>query len=316
MAFKLDARQIENDGRLDASQSIFFARELEEIDGQMYEVKYAKLEAFELVPVKTLDPGTETYTWRMWDGEGVAEMTSNYATSSPRADVEGVEASSTVRSIRNSYGYNVQEIRAAAKEKRPLENMRATRARKGINDKINHVALLGDAKHGIIGLFNQPNVQSYTPSTKTGGGTAWNGTGALPDEILNDLFGMVDQIPTTTNEVEQPTKLLLPYSRLRLIGRKRLGTLGDSNTVLSFFKQERPQIQVRGALYLDTAGAGGTARAVVYDPKPENLELLVPIAFESFPPQLRGMEYVVENHARMGGVVNRYPMAMLYCDGI
>jgi hypothetical protein len=316
MAFKLDARAIENEGRLDASQSIFFARELEEIDGQMYEVKYAKLEAFELVPVKTLDPGTETYTWRLWDGRGIAEMTSNYSTTSPRADVEGAEASSTVRSIRNSFGYNVQEIRAAAKEKRPLENMRAAQARKGINEKINRVALLGDAAHGIVGLFNQANTQTFTPGTKTGGGTAWTGAGATPDEILNDLFGMVDQIPTTTNEVEQPTVLLLPYARLRLIGRKRLGTLGDSHTILSFFKQERPNITVRGALYLDTAGAGGVARAVVYDPKPENLELLVPIPFESFPPQLRGMEYVVENHARMGGVVNRFPLAMLYADGI
>jgi hypothetical protein len=317
MAFRMDAQVIESHGHLDASQSVFFARELEEIDGQMYEIKYAKLEAFELVPTKKLDPGTETYTYRQWDGRGVAVMTSNYATSSPRADVDGSEFTSKVRSIRNSYGYNVQEIRAAAKEKRPLENMRAVQARRGINEKINRTALLGDAAHGIVGLFNQPNVQTYTPCTKTGGGTAWTGAGATPDEILNDMYGIVDQVPTNTNEIEKITLLLIPYTRLRFISAQ--APMSNSATrphgAARCSRPTAPDVEIRGALFLDTAGRVATARALGYAPRPVNLELLVPMPFESFPPQMTGLEWVVENHARMGGVVVRFPLAMIYATG-
>lgn len=312
---RLDAKQFEGQGRLDAASAVFFARELEQIDARMYDVKYAALEAFELVPVKTdIHPGTETITYQQFDGRAVAEMTANYASGSPRADVGGVEFTSKVRSIRNSYGYNVQEIRAAQLAGRPLDSMRASVARRGVNEKINSTALLGDATHGIIGLFNQPSAQSYTVPN---GGTAsplWSSKTA--DEILKDLFGICDQIPTVTKEVEKPTRLLLPYSRFRLIEQKRLGAGDGGMTVLDFFKQKRPGIEVRGALYLDTAGAGATCRMVAYDPKPENIELMLPIAFESFPPEQRGMEYVTENHARIGSVVCRYPLTMCYGDGI
>lgn len=302
--------------KLDAVQAVFFARELEEIDGQMYDVKYAKLEAFELVPVRGGSPGMETYTYRQFDGRGVAVMTSNYAGPSPRADVDGQEFTSKVRSIRDSYGYNVQEIRAATEAKRPLEQMRAVAARRAINEKINRTALLGDAAHGIVGLFNQSNTQIYTVPQNAGAtSTTWpNKTG---QEILNDLYGIVDQVPTNTNEVEKITRLLIPYTRLRYISQLRAyANSASDETVLKVFQTNRPGVEVRGALFLDTAGAGGTMRAVGYAPDPVNLELLVPIPFESFPPQMSGLEWVVENHARMGGVIVRYPLTMIYADGI
>lgn len=316
---KLDSAMFTRDeagaARLDAVQSAFFARELEEIDGQMYDVKYADLEAFQLVGTRKLSPGAETYTYRQFDSRGVAIMTSNYASASPRADVDGQEFTSKVRGIRASYGYNVQEIRAASEANRPLENMRAVAARRAINEKINHVALLGDADNGIVGLFNQTGFQAYTIPAGASTQTDWpHKTGA---EILDDMYGMVDQIPTATKEVEKPKRMLIPYSRLRYISRKRAFDNSAANdTVLAVFKENRPQIEVRGALFLDTAGAGGTARAMVYDPAQENLELLLPIPFESFPPERKGMEWVVENHARMGGVVVRYPLSALYADGI
>jgi hypothetical protein len=300
--------------------AVFFARELEEIDSTLYDVKYAELEAFQLVSPKKLGEATEQYTYRQYDGRGVAKMTSNYANGSPRADVEGVEFTSKVRSIRASFGYNIQEIRAARATGRPLENMRAIQARRAINEKINKVALLGDAEHNLIGLFNQPNVQTYTVpavGNENGGTNSTQWIHKTGEQILDDLYGMVDQVPDTTVEIEKVTRLLIPYKRLRFISRKRAYTDGsDKASILSVFQQERPDVQVRGALFLDTAGASSTCRAIGYNPASDHVELLLPIPFESFPPQLSGMEYVVECHARMGGVVNRYPLAMIYADGI
>jgi hypothetical protein len=314
MPHNLSVQDVSRSLRIDAAASAFFLRELELIDQEMYNIKYADLEAFQLVPVKTdLHPGLETYTYRTFDSRGVAQMTANYASGSPRADVDGVETTSKVRSIRASYGYNVQEIRAAAMANRPLETMRATAARRAINEKINTVALKGDAEHGLVGLFNQSGTQTFTVPTGVGGFT-WPLKTA--DEILLDMYGIVDQVPTNTSEVEHVTVLLLPYTRYRLIAAKRTGTGDGALTVLNVFHTNRPNVKVRGALYLDTAGASANMRMIGYNPDRVNLELLLPVAFESFPPEQRGLEFVVENHARMGGVVVRYPLTIIYGDGI
>lgn len=300
---------------LDAAQTVFFNRQLEEIDGQLYNVKYGALEALELVSPKPLNIGAESYTYRSFDGRAVAKMTSNYSNGSPRADVDGKEDTSFVRSIRASFGYNIQEIRAAQLAGLPLDSMRAEQCRRSINEKLNSVALLGDAEHNLIGLFNQSNTTTYTvPADGTGSSATWATKTA--DQILRDMFGAVDKIPETTAEVEKPKRLLIPYTSLRLINSKRMGAGDGVLTVLKFFQVQRPDIEVRGALLLDTAGAGSTKRMMAYDPNRINQEWLLPIPFESFPPQLQGMEYVIECHARCGGVIVRYPLSICYADGI
>lgn len=310
--FHVDASQFEM--HFDANDAIAFARQLEAIDAKQYDVKRAQLEAFELVPTKTdIHEGAETYTYRQYDQLGVAEISSNYARGAPRADVKGQEFTSRIKSVRIGYGYNVQEMRAARMAGRPLEEGRANAARRGLNEKINDVALLGDAEHGLIGLFNLPNTQTYTVPNGTGGSALW--ADKTSAEILADLFGMIDQVPTQTNEVERVTRLVLPHSRLRLITRKALSP-DNPQTILQALLESRPGLEVRGALGLETAGAGGTARMMGYRPDPEVLELILPIPFEQFPPERHGMEYTIDMHARTGGVVCRYPLAVIYGDGI
>lgn len=308
---------------LDASQSTIFARQLEEIDGQLYDVKYAKLEALELVSAKPLNPGAESYTYRQFDGRAVAKFTANYANGSPRADVSGLEFTAYVKSCRASFGFNVQEIRAANMAGLPLDAMRAMTARRGINEALNVVALLGNAEFGLQGLFNLANTNTVTiPNGAVGASPLWSTKSG--DEIVADMVACCDKINQVTLEIEAPKRLLISYARYRFITAKRLNTtgagapvgVGGDRTVLEQFKMVRPSIEVRGALMLDTAGAGATQRMMAYDPDRTNLEWLLPVPFESFQPQLNGMEWVVECHARAGGVVVRYPLTVCYGDGI
>jgi hypothetical protein len=304
---------------VDDAQTVFFKRHLEEIDGQLYDVKYAKLEALELVSPKPLNPGAESYTYRSYDRRGVAKMTANYAGDSPRVDVAGAENTAFVKPIRDSFAYNVQEIRAATMVGLPLDAMRAMAARRAINEKLNAVALTGDSEFGLVGLFNQSNPNVYSiPNGAVGASPKWSTkTG---DEVAADIFGVIDLIPNATKEVENGKRLLMPYKALRYISARRMSsttaaTNGNDSTILQYVKVQRPQIEIRGALLLDTAGSGGAGRMMCYDPDRVNLEWLLPIPFESFPPQLRGLEYVVECHARCGGVIVRYPLTISYADG-
>lgn len=301
---------------LDAAQSVFFARQLELVDATLYNVKYGKLEALELVTPKPIDPGAESYTYSQFDGRALATITSNYQTSSVRVDVEGKQFTAYLRSLRLSFGISIQEIRNAKFANTDLEQMKAMRARRGIDEKLNQIALLGSAEHGLFGLFNQPNAGIYTvPADGTGASTLWSTKSS--DLILRDMYGAVDKIPQDTAEVESAKRLLVPHSRMRFLTTKKLSGAGDGTmTVLTMFASARPGVTVRGALFLETAGVGGTARMIAYDPDPMNLEWLVAVPFESFPQQLLGMEYVTECHARAGGVVLRYPLTMVYGDGI
>lgn len=303
---------------LDDAQTVFFRRQLEEIDQQLYDVKHGKLEALELVNTKPLNLGVESYTYRQFDKRGLAVITANYANGAPRADVEGKEFTSYIRSVREAYGFNIQEIRSASMAGLPLDAMKAMAARRAVEETLNRVGLLGDAEWSLIGLFNQPNASSYTIPNGAALSPLWaNKTG---DEILEDLYGLVDSVPAATAEIEKVTRVLMPYSRYRLITRRRVGSTitgtVNNNKVLEEFLTVRPGIEVRGALFLDTAGAGGTARLVGYNPDRVNVEWLLPVPFESFPPQWNALEWTIECHARVGGVVMRYPLTMVYGDGI
>ena len=45
------------------------------------------------------------------------------------------------------------------------------------------------------------------------------------------------------------------------------------------------------------------------------LEGLVPVRWETFPPEIRGLTYRAECHLRVGGVIFRYPGAWRRMDG-
>ena len=99
---------------LDAGETLFFERELENRKAQTYDVIRAPLKAFELIPVSsTAGAGAESIVYEQYDATGVAKMIANYADDLPRADVKGKEFVAKVKSVGNSYGYSLQEIRAA-----------------------------------------------------------------------------------------------------------------------------------------------------------------------------------------------------------
>jgi hypothetical protein len=296
---------------LDAAQSVFFGRELERIETKLYEVKYPGLEAEALLPGRTPVPaGVDKYTFRTFDKRGKAVPMAGHENGAPTVDVDGEEDSAPLMSWADAYQFNVEEIAAAAHAGVPLTDMRAMAARRALAEALNSMALKGYSPKNIKGLFNLSN--TLTASVATGvGGFLW--TQKTVDEILVDLFQMADSIANSTLDIESPKRLVLPKSSIRLLSTKRLSGSASDRTVLEFFQIQRPGLQVMGANYLDTAGAGSTKRAVVYDPA--NVSWLVSIPFEQMPVEQQGFKFTVNMRARGGGVVSPYPKSVLYVDG-
>lgn len=304
-----------NQPRLDVAETVYFGRALEEIKAGAQEVKYEQLKGLTLVPVNTsISPAKMTYTYKQYDGVGNAKMVKAYGKDFPRVEIFGKEFTFRFHSIGASFAYNFQEIRAAKSEGFPLEQRRANMARKAIDQQHEKILRDGDAALGLSGFLNIPGALDAT-GTMTAAGSGW-GAGDTADAILGDLYAVSTYMVEQTKEVEKPNTMILPLSTYNYISQRRMGAGDGAMTVLQLFLQNSQYIsQIVSWTALETAGAGGTKRGVVYRRDPEVLEYLAPVLFEQFPAQEEMMEFVVPVHGRTGGVVCYLPKAVAYFDG-
>lgn len=301
---------------LDADESIFFSKELEAVKTQAYDVLYPEFKARKLIPVSfDAGPGAETIKYEQYDTVGMAKLIANYADDLPRADVKGKEYRVPVKSLGDSYGYNIQEVRASKMAKKPLEQRRANAAKRAMLMKENSIALLGDSATGLLGLLNHPNMPEYTLTADgTGSTKTWSTKTGI--QINRDLSGIVSYVMTQTKGVENPDTILLPLAKFNYIANTKMDQ-GSDTTILQFFLKNNPQIKnIDWLNELAAAGAGGTDRMIVYTRSSEKLTLEIPQDFEQFPVQEKGLEFIVPCHQRIGGVIMYYPMAACFADGL
>jgi hypothetical protein len=310
---------------LDANESVFFARELEHIKAQTYDVKYPELKAIQLIPVSTeAGPGAESITYTQYDEVGMAKVISSYADDLPRADVKGKQFTSSVKSIGDSFGYNIQEIRASAMANKNLPTRKASAARRAMEQKVNTIAWSARSNDGenggLIGMLYAANVTKGTVTTRGGHVTFATKTA---EEILLDLNKAVDDILTLTMGTEIPDTLLLPIAQHSLITSTYRSTTSDL-TILEAFLKNRPYItKVEWVAELhnvnpvpSTLVAANTDVMIAYKRSPDKLTLEIPQPFEQLEVERRGLEYVTMCHERIGGVIVYYPLSINIVEGI
>ena len=305
--------------RLDANESIFFARELEHVKAQTYDVKYPELTATRVIPVSTsAGPGAESITYQQYDAVGFAKIIANYATDLPRVDNVGKEFTSKVKSIGVSYGYSVQNIRAARTAGKPLEQRKANAARRANDQEVNRIAYFGDTKHGLVGFIAHPNITSYTlPNDGVDASSAASTKfkDKTPDKVLRDLNGMVSRMLTLTQGVETPDTMLLDFDTHSDLSTRPRSSTSDT-TILEFFLKNSPYIKnVEVIPELAGAGTNSTNVCVMYKKSLDKLSLEIPQPFEQFPPQAEGLEFVVPCHSRIGGVIVYFPLSIIKAEG-
>lgn len=304
-----EASRIEAQFTLDDGESIFFARELEHIKTQLFDIIYPELKARLFIPVdNSAGPGAESITYHQFDKIGMAKIIADYSDDLPAADAVGKKFTSPVESIGNSFKYSRQEVEASAMVGRSLPTMKAMAARRAHEQKVDEIAALGDASTGLLGFLNHTSVPFGPAVTGT-----W--ATATDDEILGDLNEGVTTMVTTTNAVEAPDTILMSPEKFTFISQKRL--VDQNTTILEFFLRTNPFVQNVDHWYrLSDAGAGGTQRMVFYRRDPMVLTLEIPKEFEQLPVQERNLAFVVPCHSRIGGVIVYRPLAILYRDGI
>jgi hypothetical protein len=301
---------------LDDNESVFFARELTYVKRKAYDRKYADIKARTLIPVSSeADPWADAIVYDSYDHVGMAKVIMGYSDDIPSADVKGREFINPVRSIASSYRYSILEIRKAQGTGKPLKDMKAAAAKRAILELENRIAFMGDAKSGLIGLLNHPNVSSTTlPQNAAGNSLLW--PQKTPAEIMADMHFLANFIVANTKGVEKPDTLLLPLSAFNYVASTPWSVNNQGETILQLFLKNSQYIKnVDWLNELETAGVGGTRRMVAYRRDPEVLTLEIPQDFEQFDPQPVDLKFKVPCHERLGGVIIYYPLAIAFGDG-
>jgi hypothetical protein len=308
--------------REDADFSIFFERELEFRKARSYDIVRAPLKAMELIPVSMeAGPGAETIAYEQYDKTGVAKIIANYADDLPRADIKGKEFRFPVRSIGNSYGYSIQEIRAAALAGKPLQQRKADAAVRAQREEWNRLAFYGDAPSGLPGWLGNAAIPIATVANDGTGSTTTFST-KTPDQILRDMNNLCNGIVSLTNGAEQPDTLVMPIAQYAYISSTARSANSDT-TILDYFLRNNPFIKsVDWANELKGAGAFlSTPQStkdimIAYRKSPDAFTFEMPQPFEQFPVQEEGLEFVIPCHSRVGGCLVYYPFSQSIAYGI
>lgn len=312
----LHSDSLDADIRNDAGETATFTRQLEHVITEVYRVQYPELRAQDFIPLDTSVPsGAQSFVWRIWDWRGMAKILDSYADDLPTVEIMGAERAQVIHSLGVGYSYSIQDQRAAAMAGFPLDTEKGNAAKRAHLNKIEVLAAFGDAAAGLPGMLNNPNVPLLTPPGDIAGDWMDPATSAL--SIKADLHTIARSIRTTTKTTETPDTLLLPPSIFDKLATTPLSS-SIEKPILRAFLDADPYIRnVDQWPYLETADAAGTGpRVVAYRRDKRVISLVIPQQFEQFPPQAQNLGFKIPCHSRYGGVTIRYPLGMVYVDGV
>jgi hypothetical protein len=307
---------------LDANESIFFVTELSHIKSHIWEINYPQMKARQLIPVSMeADPADEDIKYEEYDKTGLATIISDYSKALPRVDVIAKRWSSPIVSIGCSFGYNLQELKRAAKTGKPLDQRRAMAAREAHLREENRLAWFGDANTGLVGLLTAANITPVAIAAD-GAGSKKSFTKKVPLQILRDLNQIANTPANLTLGIEVADTMLLSKPVYNYIAITPVSSLDPSWTILKAFKENAPDIkEVEWIPELSAFSADGDNSVIadailVYCKNPLKLTMEVPMDYEMLPPQEEGMEFYVPGYGRFGGVIIYKPLSIAIAKGV
>lgn len=301
----------------DADGQIFFARQLEYIESEVYKVEYQDLKWRRMFPIDTSVPeGVKTTTYHVMDKAGVSRWINTGAKDIPRVDVGGKEVSDPVHWGANSYGYNVGELASAQYLGMSLDTMKADAARRAHEEMMSDAVWNGNSDLGFTGIFTTGNGIPRTTVPAGVGGVTWNLK--TPDEILADVNLGFSKVVEDSKEAEVPTDMALPTKQYNDIATRRVTDTAE--TILSYLVRSSPWIsgpdRITSVPELAGAGTAGVDDALIYTKNPRKIQTIIPKDITFLPVQQHGLEYLVYCLIVFGGLRIRYPKSAHLLEGI
>lgn len=315
--------------RFDANETAAFARQLEHIMSQTFDIEFPEVKCRRLFAFNTeVNPGALKHTFRQFQPFGQPRLATTYgSTDMTSVEINGKEMQHDIYSYLASYGYSIQDMRAAAMAGISLDQKKAEAVRLAFEQQLDIVCAVGISMGATLeaqGITNASGISSLTsvPNSGTLNGS-WDDPNTSVDAIMADVKAICKKVSDDTKMVYgENLQLLLPtpvYTALR--ARPRSLTFTDDSVLQYMLKQQQNLKQVDQWVQLDALGhnsatTAGFGLGLVKDMSPRVAEFVLAQDFEQFPPQLEALRWMIPCHMRIGGWQVRYPKAVLTVDGI
>ena len=302
-----------------AAQLAFATKAAAHVETELNKALYPEIQYPRLIPVDTSAPDfARSVEYKSADQFGKAEWMNGNSDDIPLAGTELEQHESKIYMAGIGYGWGFEEMGQAMMEGINLNRDDAEAARQAYEEKVDEVALRGDASKGFVGLINAPTV----PKALAVNGS-WNDvTTTKADEIIADINHSLLGIGVETGFASAANTLLVSPEKMERLGSVRIdGTdktayeyIMRNNTYTMSTGQPLTMRTVRG---LETAGVGGTSRMVAYRNDRSVLKLHIPMPHRFLPVYQTGaLNMVVPGVFRLGGLEFRRPKEARYVDGI
>lgn len=311
---RIDGVYIKND-----ADAINFSRELTHVISQTYDEEFPELEMAngDVIPIdRSVPSGAESYTYYTYRPIGFSRVMNTYAgTSIPRIGLAAKKSTGQIASVPNVYGWNLQDLRASqmSGQKYNLRTDQASASKRATMQTFDAVGWFGDAEHNLLGFLNHPNV---THTASPVGGTSGQVSLLLkdPDEILADYADLINTPSNLSKGVEQTTHVITATEVWSDLGSRPRSSTSDT-TIAAWLEENHKEVTFSSSSRLnadahdDSAEFAGESLMVAYTKRKGKGELVVPQDYEQLPPQDTALETLIYTHARVGGVLNAYPLS-------
>ncbi|MDR2359669.1 MAG: DUF2184 domain-containing protein [Oscillospiraceae bacterium] len=309
----------------DEDASVFFARELDYIKKETYDVLYPEFTAVNLFPFSSeVDPGAQTITYYGYEKVGFAKIIHNYATDLPRTDIKGKPATAKVYGIGDSFGYSIEEMRASRYAGKSLDVRKGESARYAIDRKINQIAWAGDKETGLMGVLSEDNNVPIFTLPLNAGGTSTKWVDKTPEEILKDIAAMQAYTATLTKSVERPDTLAIPTDAYLYIANTPRSDSSDKSILTWILENsarlknivEAPELNADSGITPYSEGNTPQGVGFMFSKDPRKFTIENPLPFFQHPIQPKGLEFEIPCEAKTAGALIYYPLSMLIIPGI
>lgn len=304
---RLDAAAGEHGFRLD-STGLFFERELEHILLQELEEQRAPLVGFTQIPVLfDLPAGAKTFVAQHKRATGRAKRISNWADDLPLVGMERDEERFPIESYGAAAAWSVLDILAAQQAGRGLSGELLTEAREIIERRMHDTLWFGDDDAGLWGVFAHPLIPRRVLTVDID-------DAAAPDDILDQLNSLVNDINDRTNGIATGFRMLMPNDRYSLLASTPRSTTSDT-TILQYFLQNNPHIlDVQPSWPCQGAGTDGVDAIVVFRPRADRICMKGAMPPTPQPAQYENLSVKVPMMARWAGLYVPYPLEMTIAE--
>jgi hypothetical protein len=300
---------LSNVGIRNNSRSIAFARDFEFHLPQIQEQQYAPLLSEELIPYTAEGPAiADSIHYKMIEAFGKPEWASLNDDEVPDVGASIREFSQQVRHMHIGYSYTVADLERSALTGVKLDATTKNTALQALRFKHQDVAFLGNTAFGWEGFLNSSVITAANASALD-----WSNRTAV--EIADSILKMEIDITNRNEQLFLPTTLILPTS-VKGDMKKIFGS-GSDTTVQKHVLENLDYVkEIKYLKQLNTAGAGATGRAIIYQKSPDVLRYRQQKLWKAMAPQLRGMKWHVAVASTSGGLALPAPAGIGYFDGL